>query len=44
MKNKGIPIKEIMRFIVCYFGIRVQQLKAANAGYKGLDPRVLGIK
>lgn len=44
MKDKGIPTKEVRNFVSKYFGIRVQQLGAALAGYEGKDPRQLGIK
>ena len=44
MKDKGIQSKEVRHFVRKYYGIRVQQLKAALAGYEGKDPRQLGIK
>lgn len=44
MKDKGISTKEVRIFVKKYFGIRVQQLGAALAGYDGENPRQLGIK
>ena len=44
MKDKGISKKEVRIFVKKYFGIRVQQLGAALAGYDGENPRQLGIK
>ena len=44
MRKSGIPVKEVSGFLVRFFGIRAQQLKAAMAGFRGDDPRALGIK
>ena len=44
MRKSGIPVKEVSGFLVRFFGIRAQQLKATMAGFRGDDPRALGIK
>lgn len=44
MRENGISMKEVLGFLFRFFGIRVQQLKAALAGFRGADPRSLGIK
>lgn len=44
MRKNGISAKDVSGFLVHFFGIRVQQLKAALAGFQGDNPRILGIK
>lgn len=44
LRKRGMKIKELLRFNICFFKIRMEQLKFVQAGYNCEDVRKLELK